>query len=40
VYSAAYNGLVVGPEIIICVLIACIPAIDHMANQLKLKVRK
>lgn len=40
VYSAAYNGLVIGPEIIICMIIACIPAIDRMANQLKTNVRK
>lgn len=40
VYSAVYNAIVIGPDLLICVGIACIPAIDRLANNLKAKLHR
>lgn len=39
VYSGVYNAIVVFPDVLICFVIALIPAIDRLANDLKAKMR-
>lgn len=34
-YSAVYNGIVIGPDLLICFVIALIPAISHLADRLR-----
>lgn len=39
VYSLVYNAIVVGPDVLLCAVIALIPAINRLANNLKAQVR-